>query len=171
MEKMKKVLFLLMVGIVAAALAACGGDKKADDKPAAPAGEEAGTDSGTADEPVAEDVDPVDPNFDKIIDLLKKAGLEVGEKKTGFADIEGTQQVMEVEIDGEDMLPLQIYKMDPDSENLKSAKEEGKVTMTFEGESGEIPMNAKGDFLYFIADGHPDRDKVYEVIENDFEQE
>ncbi len=169
MEKMKKVLFLLMTGVIAAALAACGGEEKAADKPAE--NQAAGTENDTADKPVADDVDPVDPNFDTIIDLLKKAGLDVGEKKTGFADIEGTQQVMEVEIDGEDMLPLQIYKMDPDSDNLKSAKEEGKVTMTFEGESGEIPMNAKGDFLYFLSEGHPDQAKVYEVIENDFEQE
>lgn len=172
MEKMKKAMLVFMMMIVAGALAACG-DDASKDNPAKPETEAA--DSGATDaadgEASSEDVDPTDPNFDKIIELLKAEGLEVGEKTTGYADIDGATQVMSVVINGEDMLPFQVYMMEPDSENLKSAKEKGEVTMEFEGQSGQIPMEAKDDFLYFIADGHPDHDKVYDVMVKNFNQE
>lgn len=171
MEAMKKALLVLMMMIVAGALAACGGESPKED---AGAKDTEATDGGATDsgaEAGDENVDPTDPNFDLIIDLLKDAGLEVGDKTTGYADIDGTLQVMTVVIEGEDMLPLQVYKMEPDSDNLKSAKEKGVVTMEFEGQSGEIPMEAKDDFLYFLAEGHPDQEKVYKVMENDFNQE
>ena len=172
---MKKALLVFMMMVVAGALAACNGDTAKDDaaKPDTEAADSGATDTeADADaDASSEDVDPTDPNFDRILDLLKDAGLEVGEKTTGFADIAGTTQVMNVVIDGEDMLPLQVYMMEPDSENLKSAKEKGEVTMEFEGQEGQIPMEAKDDFLYFIADGHPEHDKVYDVLDNDFNQE
>lgn len=179
MEKMRKVLFALMLTMIVAALAACGGDTKdgaAGDKPAAEGTETAGEDSADegADDSTAADgqsAELTDPNFEKIIELLKEEGLDVGEMTAGEADIEGSTEVMHVIIDGEDMLPFQVYKMEPDSENLKSAKEKGEVTYEFEGQSGQIPMDAKGDFLYFLSDGHPDHDKVYDVMENKFEQE
>ncbi|WP_025784542.1 hypothetical protein [Sporosarcina sp. D27] len=170
MEAIKKAFLVLMMMIVAGALAACGGDATKDEsaKPDTEATDSDTTDSGA--EASAEDVEPTDPNFDRILDLLKDAGVEVGEKTTGYADIAGATQVMNVVINGEDMLPFQVYMMDPDSENLKSAKEKGEVTMEFEGQEGQIPMEVKDDFLYFIADGHPDRDKIYDVMVNDFSQ-
>ncbi|MGN7410360.1 MULTISPECIES: hypothetical protein [unclassified Sporosarcina] len=170
MIAMKKAFLVFMMMIVAGALAACGGDTAKDEtaKPDTEAADSGATDDGadTSDE----NVDPTDANFDQILDLLKDAGLEVGEKTTGFADIDGTTQVMNVVINGEDMLPFQVYMLEPDSENLKSAREKGEVTMEFEGQEGQIPMETKDDFLYFIADGHPDRDKVYDVMVNDFSQ-
>ena len=168
---MKKAFLVFMMMIVAGALAACGGDTAKDEtaKPDTEAADSGATDEGAADAS-AENVDPTDANFDQILDLLKDAGLEVGEKTTGFADIDGTTQVMNVVINGEDMLPFQVYMLEPDSENLKSAREKGEVTMEFEGQEGQIPMETKDDFLYFIADGHPDRDKVYDVMVNDFSQ-
>lgn len=170
MMAMKKAFLVFMMMIVAGALAACGGDTAKDEtaKPDTEAADSGATDDGadTSDE----NVDPTDANFDQILDLLKDAGLEVGEKTTGFADIDGTTQVMNVVINGEDMLPFQVYMLEPDSENLKSAREKGEVTMEFEGQEGQIPMETKDDFLYFIADGHPDRDKVYDVMVNDFSQ-
>ncbi|REB07417.1 hypothetical protein DVB69_11355 [Sporosarcina sp. BI001-red] len=171
MEKMKKAFLVLMMMIVAGALAACGDDTSKDKttKPETEASEPGATEGDG--EASSEDVDPTDPNFDKIIELLEAEGLEVGEKTSGFADIDGTTQVMNVVINGEDMLPFQVYMMKSDSENLKSAKDKGEVTMEFEGQSGQIPMEAKDDFLYFIADGHPDHDKIYDVMKNDFNQE
>lgn len=170
MIAMKKAFLVFMMMIVAGALAACGGDAAKDEtaKPDTEAADSGATDDGA--DTSAENVDPTDANFDQILDLLKDAGLEVGEKTTGFADIDGTTQVMHVVIGGEDMFPFQVYMMEPDSENLKSAKEKGEVTMEFEGQEGQIPMETKDDFLYFIADGHPDRDKVYDVMVKDFSQ-
>lgn len=170
MKAMKKAFLVFMMMIVAGALAACGGEGEKDNtaKPDTEAAESGATDDGA--DASAENVDPTDANFDQILDLLKDAGLEVGEKTAGFADIEGTTQVMNVVINGEDMLPFQVYMMEPDSENLKSAREKGEVTMEFEGQEGQIPMESKDDFLYFIADGHPDHDKVYDVMVNDFSQ-
>ncbi|WP_432355503.1 hypothetical protein [Sporosarcina sp. A2] len=171
MEKMKKAFLVFMMMIVAGALAACGDDTSKDNT-AKPETEvtESGATEGDG-EASSEGVDPTDPKFDKIIELLKAKGLEVGEKTTGYADINGTTQVMSVVINGEDMLPFQVYMMESESENLKSAKEKGEVTMEFDGQSGQIPMEAKDDFLYFIADGHPDHDKVYDVMVKDFNPE
>ncbi|MCM3757179.1 hypothetical protein M3197_06710 [Sporosarcina aquimarina] len=171
METIKKAFLVFMLMIVTGALAACGGDSANDNsaKPDTEATDTDTTESGA--DASAENVEPTDPNFDKILDLLKEAGVEVGEKTTGIADIAGATQVMNVVINGEDMLPFQVYMMEPGSENLKSAKEKGEVTMEFEGQEGQIPMEVKDDFLYFIADGHPDHDKVYDVMVNDFSQE
>lgn len=170
MIAMKKAFLVFMMMIVAGALAACGGDAAKDEtaKPDTEVADSGATDDGA--DASAENVDPTDANFDQILDLLKDAGLEVGEKTTGFADIDGTIQVMNVVINGEDMLPFQVYMLEPDSENLKSAREKGEVTMEFEGQEGQIPMETKDDFLYFIADGHPDHDKVYDVMVKDFSQ-
>ncbi|WP_391207611.1 hypothetical protein [Psychrobacillus sp. L4] len=169
---MKKLLPLLMLMLTLTfVLAACNDDKKetgnADAE--APKEEQVSTDETT--EVSGEIVDPtsVDNEFFKTVEtLLKEKGYDVGELKATDHGFFGAKQAVAMEIDGEDMLPLQIYDLDPADENLVKAKETGMGMATFEGEQGEIPVLAIDHYYFFLGEGHPAQKDIYKLLEETY---
>ena len=157
---MKKLFMTLLMAMLVAALAACSGDEKKD--------EEQATDStvteGTSDEDVAVE-STGNEYYDNVVAILKDAGYEVTNVTDGdpefFTD---TKNAFSAEINGEDMLTLQLFEIDPDSEYLKNAKETGMGQAEFEGEVAEIPVDVIGNHYIFLAEGHPDQEDVIKLL-------
>lgn len=165
---MKKLLPLLMLLLALTfTLAACNNDKKEADATT----EEQTSQSDATEEVSGEVVDPtsVDNEFFKSVEkLLKDKGYEVGELQATDHEFFGAKQAVAMEIDGEDMLPLQIYDLDPADENLAKAKETGMGMATFEGESGEIPVLAIDHYYFFLGEGHPAQKDIYKLLEETY---
>lgn len=180
MKNFKKLFLFALMAFVIASLSACGdkekpaekeetkaeakaeksekkNEEKGEEKNEEKSEEKAGGQSGEA---------AVEPDLLDIITLLKDNGIETGEPKPYTTeDIPGSTAAVVTEISGEEMLPLQIYKLDPASDNYKLAQDKSKVILEFEGQKGEIDILSKGPYAIFLAEGHPEREKVYKIIE------
>src|SRR5699024_6336626 len=174
---MKRLLSLFVMLILAGVLVACSGDNNnnaanADTENNGDANAEENDVNGnsTDSDDATDDGDlPEDENYDQVFDMLESEGYELGEKEEGFKEDFGADSAITVVLNGEDALPLQIYKMPEDSENLEQAHETGEMTMEYEGQEGQIPVLAIDNYCFFLDEGHPDVDDVYQLIEDNFE--
>ncbi|MBS4200980.1 hypothetical protein KHA93_15185 [Bacillus sp. FJAT-49732] len=173
---MKKLLLLVLTLILSTALAACGGDKanneKADGKgnEEQVKGEDQGADEGQASEEEwpEELINPEAANneyFIKVHDLLKENGYEVGELTPSDYSFFNAKMAAQIEINGEDMFTLQMYDLDPADENLEHARKTGMGTAEYAGEKGEIPVLVIDHYYFFLAEGHPNYEDVYKLLE------
>ncbi|TQS71056.1 hypothetical protein DX933_16995 [Ornithinibacillus gellani] len=178
---MKKLLTLLMLLVFAVGMVACSSDSdKKDDgdtgkqeeqqngDDAEKADEEAADNNGEQAEGDAAEVASENKGFQEFIDLLKEKGLEVNGIQEGFGDVPDFKDNINLVISGEDMLPVEIYELEADSENLKHALDKGEVKVVFEGQEGYLPATAKGNYVFLLAEGHPDIETIESIIENDF---
>lgn len=182
---MKKLAFLLMTILLAVGLAACGDDKgktddgdknitgqEADGNESGNDAEDAGAGAGAEDEWPEEVINPEAVNneyFIKVRDLLEENGYEVGELIAfDYSFFDGVMAGA-IEINGEDMFPLQIFELREDDENLEHAKETGLGIAEYAGEKGEIPVLAIDHYYFFLAEGHPDQEAVYKLLKENLE--
>lgn len=162
---MKKFLMLLLAVVMIGALAACGGDDKDKDKDAdktPPASETETPDAGETEAPEATG----NEYYDSVVTILTDAGYEVAnahvdEELDFFTD---TVSSFSIEINQEDMLPLQMYQIKADSEHLATAKETGMGQAGFEGEVFESEVVVIGDYYFFLGEGHPDSEAVITLL-------
>lgn len=128
------------------------------------------TSSSVENAPAASEVTNAD--FQKMITILTDKGFELSEPVTGENDVKGAKDNVLFDINKEDVLPFQAFEMDPDDENLAKAKDTGMVVLEFEGQEGEVPADLVLDhYIIFLPEGHPDRDEVLEVLQNEFKAE
>lgn len=181
---MKKFLPFVLLLALSLVLAACGGGKAKEEKADAtpkeeqkaaeetPATEEETTDAAAGEiEPneFGEIIDPASVDneyFKSIHQLLKDAGYEVGDLQATDHGFFFAKQAVSFEVNGEDMLPMQIYDLDPASEHLAKAKENnGLAPATFDGQEGEIPVKVYDHYYFFIGEGHPDAEAIYKLLD------
>ncbi|CEG29392.1 hypothetical protein [Bacillus sp. B-jedd] len=169
---MKKLFTLLMMLVLAMALAACssdGGNAKAGEDKGKKSEEQAGKDEAAGEEEGIEGL--VDPKsveneyFKSVHALLKEEGYEVGELIAEDHTFFDAKQAVSIEIDGEDMLPLQIFDLDKDNKHLADAKKTGMGWATFDGQEGEIPVLVIDHYYFFINEGHPKQKEIYDLLE------
>lgn len=168
---MKKLLSLLMMLVLAMALAACNseGDAKAGKDEGKKTEEQAGKDEAAGEEEGIEGV--VDPKsveneyFKSVHALLKEEGYEVGELTATDHAFFDAKQAVSIEVDGEDLLPLQIFDLDKDNKHLADAKKTGMGWATFDGQEGEIPVLVVDHYYFFMNEGHPKQKEIYDLIE------
>lgn len=160
---MKKIVTLLMVLVLGIVLVACGdgaGEKPENEQPN---GNNAGNNEGGTEEIGAGEVD--NAFFKQVAEKLEEKGFEV--KPAGyevdpmFLDVVENQRL---EINKEDFMPLEIYEIEKDSEHLATAEETGEFPVEFEGEKGTLPVEVKDNYIFFLAEGHPDFDAIFEAI-------
>jgi len=187
---MKKLLTLLMMVVFAVGMVACGSDKdnnnegndNANNQQEENNGNNAGNGNEDANNNGNEDNSGNEnaegdaegatekPGFQEFISLLEAEGLEV-EVQAGNEDVPDYKDSINLVVNGEDMLLVEIYEMEADSDNLKQAHENGEVTVVFEGMEGELPAKAKGNYVFLLAEGHPDLETIENIIDNDFKGE
>jgi|SRR5690625_2320074 len=193
---MKKFLMLLMLTVFAAGMVACGSDNNENNNGNENNQEEQSNNSNAVDENEnqnenengnedavdnenaandnGEEADAGDAadneGFQEFISLLEDEGMDV-DVQAGNEDVTDYTDSIDLIVNGEDMLTVEVYEMEADSENLKNAKENGEVEVVFEGMEGELPAKAKGNYVFLLAEGHPDLDAIEDIIENDFDGE
>ncbi|QTD40843.1 hypothetical protein [Sporosarcina sp. Te-1] len=171
---MKKLLMVLMMAFLVMALAACGDDKKddgktegAEDKNNTEQAE--GADDAEGSEGTEEASGDIleDEYYNNLVNILKDAGYDLGNVEVGDNDFfVDTKSSMKVALNGEDMLPLQVYEIDPDSESLKAAQETGLAPAEFEGQKfDQEGVLVIDNHYFFLSEGHPDQADVYKLLE------
>ncbi|GEN81802.1 hypothetical protein SLU01_01140 [Sporosarcina luteola] len=161
---MKKLFMILLMALIVSALAACSGDDKGDAADSTDADVTEQTDGTSGDEPNSAVLD--NEYFKNVVDILKAEGYELTNFTDGDTDFfTDTQSSFAVQVNGEDMLTLQVFEMDPDSEHLKNAAETGMGQAEFEGEVAEIPVLVIDNHYFFLAEGHPDQEDIYKLLQ------
>ncbi|MBB4823273.1 putative small lipoprotein YifL [Sporosarcina luteola] len=171
---MKKLLMVLMMAFLVMALAACGDDKK-DNGKAEGTGDKDNTEQ-TEGTDNAEDTEGTeaasgdvlaDEYYKNIVDILKDAGYEVDNVQEADTDFfVDAKSSMKLDINGENILPLQVYEIDPDSESLKTAQETGLAPAQFEGQTFEQEgVEVIGNHYFFLAEGHPNQADVIKLLQ------
>lgn len=169
---MKKLFSLLMMLVLAMALAACnseGDSAKAGKDEGKKASEQTEKDEAAGEVEAVEGL--VDPKsveneyFKSVHALLKEEGYEVGELKAEDHTFFDAKQAVSIEVDGEDMLPLQIFDLDKDNKHLADAKKTGMGWATFDGQEGEIPVLVIDHYYFFMNEGHPKQKELYDLLE------
>lgn len=158
---MKKFMMLIMVLTLGVVLVACGDNTNTPKEPSNTV--EEGNDNGSGDF-VSGEVD--NEYFKKVIAKLKEKGFEVEpkgfEQDPLFVDVKENQHI---EINKEDFMPLEVYEIEEDSEHLKEAEETGEFAAEFEGQKGMLPVHIYGKYIFYLAEGHPDFDAIFEAID------
>lgn len=150
---------LLLVALIVSALAACSGDDKNNDNQTPEKDSTEQTDGATSGE-------IEDEYYKNVVEILKDEGYEVTNITGGdpefFTD---TKSSFGAEVNGEDMLQLQLFEIDPNSEHLKNAKATGMGQAEYEGEVAELPVLVIGNHYIFLAEGHPDQLAIYKLFQ------
>lgn len=172
MNHFKRLTAVAAMTLFVAGLAACGNEAvESGGKTEATSAEAAETDAETETD-LGEAEASANAAFLQIAELLETEGLNPSEPLVGENDVKGSVDNAWIVVDGEDMLPLQIYEMEPGDENLETAKDTGEVTLSFDGMEGEVPVELiKDNYVIFFAEGHPDRDQVIKLIDEQFKPE
>src|SRR5690625_295167 len=165
---MKKFLMLLMLTVFAAGMVACGSDNNENNNGNENNQEEQNNDNNAVDEngnqngnengneDAADNENATNDNgdeadagdaadnegFQEFISLLEDEGMDV-EVQPGNEDVTDYTDSIDLIVNEEDMLTVEVYEMEADSENLQHAKENGEVEVVFEGMEGELPAKAK----------------------------
>lgn len=160
MKKFATLLMVLTLGIVLAACDDGAGQKPANDQPN---GNDAENNEGGAEGIGTDEVD--NAFFKQVAEKLEEKGFEIKlagyEVDPMFLDVIENQRI---EVNKEDFMPLEIYEIDPDSEHLATAEEKGEFPVEYEGEKGALPVEVKDNYIFFLAEGHPDFDAIFEAI-------
>ncbi|WP_217587138.1 LptM family lipoprotein [Lentibacillus saliphilus] len=181
---MKKLLYVMLMMVLAVGLAACGdsdennnanGENNDQEQANVDNGDNGsenadGAEEGDADEAAGEDSDALgDENYQQIVDLLKDNDFEVTDVQEGYDDVIGSEGSVTMVVNGEDMLALQVYKMEEGHENLDKINESGTATLEFEGQQGDVEgFYAIGNYAIFLAEGHPDSEAVETLLKDNF---
>ncbi|MUV38209.1 hypothetical protein JNUCC1_02045 [Lentibacillus sp. JNUCC-1] len=177
---MKKLLYAMLMMVLIAGLAACGDaeadgkandnennaqDEVADEATNDNAAEEANDNSASedADDPLENE------NFAQVVDILKENDYEVTDVQSGFDDVVGSEDSVTMVVNGEDMLTLQVFKVEDGHENLNKINETGEATLEFDGQQGDVAgFYAIGNYAFFLGEGHPDSEEVETLIKDNF---
>lgn len=111
-------------------------------------------------------------NFLQVIEIIRSNGFDISEPAVGDNDVKGAKDNVYFNINEEDLLPFQVFEMEPGDENLQLAKDSGNVVLEFEGMEGEVPADLVNEnYIFFLPEGHPDRDDVLKALEEEFRPE
>lgn len=165
---MKKFLTLFLVLVMGLALAACGSDekKKEEGSNADVSTGDKGDDSASGDT-AGEEPEFTDEFYKQVYDMLKEKGYELevlgAEPDNIMLDVTDNNRIV---INKEEMLPIQIFTIEPGSEYLAGGKENGEWPLEYEGEQGMVPVIVVGDeHFVFFGEGHPDYADVMAAIQ------
>ncbi len=105
-------------------------------------------------------------DYDTFVNALQKENFKV-EKGSPVAGLIGEIDGYQYKING---TAIGVYRVDLNSknpvtvENIKSAKESGKVKLDLQQGSTEVPGKINNNLLIMDFDKHPDKEKILKVF-------
>lgn len=151
-------MFLMFTVIAGLLLSACSEEKKKiEDKP-------------ELDKPVEEAVKiPAlsdEGFFEDLHSRLTIEGFTVSEPLEADPELFGAESGMTLQINGEKLMPLHVYKFADSDERLSEVDETGYLHITDETKNERIAAKRKESFIIYLHKGHPDYEEVMELLED-----
>lgn len=149
-----KKLILLSIGI-AAVLGACNEQTEIKEKPepSKPQIEEV-TVPDLSDEQV----------YTQIHNKLSAAGFIVSEPKAADPELFGAESGMTLEINGEPLLPLHIYKLSSTDERLAAIDQNGYIDVADDVKKERVRAIRLDEFVIHLHKAHPDYEAIMDVL-------
>ena len=103
--------------------------------------------------------------FLEVANQLKQAGFTVGEPAEAAIDMFRAESGMILNINGDALLPLHIYKLDPSDKRLDMVDETGNLPVYLGSKTEKLPVRRIDNFIIHLHKGHPDYDEIMKVID------
>ncbi|PIC77787.1 hypothetical protein CSV74_04055 [Sporosarcina sp. P19] len=103
--------------------------------------------------------------YQKVVNQLKQAGLTVGEPTEAAIDMFKAESGMVVTINGDALLPLHLYKLDPSDKRLEIVEETGNLPVFIGSKTEQLAVKKIDHFIIYLHKGHPDYDEVMKILD------
>ena len=153
-------LYAAILGCLSVVLAACSDEGKDspepsnEEVPAIPEEEEVIVPS-VADEEM----------YQEVVNRFEQAGFTVGEPQEASIDMFRAQDGMLLNIDGDALLPIHIYKLDPSDKRLQAVEETGNLTVYLGSKTEQLEVKKIDNFIIHLHKAHPDYDEIMKVLD------
>lgn len=102
--------------------------------------------------------------FTQIHNKLSEAGFAVSGPKAADPELFGAESGMVLEINGEVLLPLHIYKLSSTDERLPNVDRNGYIDVASEEKKERIPAIRIDQFVLHLHKAHPDYKEIMDVL-------
>ncbi|PID21525.1 hypothetical protein CSV61_09920 [Sporosarcina sp. P3] len=103
--------------------------------------------------------------YQNVVSRLEQAGLTVSEPAEAALDMFKAESGMIVTINGDTLLPLHLYKLNPSDERLGIVEETGTLPVYIGSKTEQLAVKKIDHFIIYLHKGHPDYDKVMKIID------
>ena len=102
--------------------------------------------------------------YQDVVNRLEEAGFTVSEPTEASIDMFRAEDGMVLNIDGDALLPLHIYKLDPSDKRLPAVDETGNLTVYLGSKTEQLEVKKIENFIIHLHKGHPDYDEIMKVL-------
>ncbi|PIC71311.1 hypothetical protein CSV67_00575 [Sporosarcina sp. P2] len=104
--------------------------------------------------------------YQNVVSQLEQAGFTVGEPAEAAIDMFRAESGMIVTINGDALLPLHLYKLDPSDKRLEIVEETGNLPVYIGSKTEQLAVINVDHFIIYLHKGHPDYEEIVKVIDN-----
>ena len=103
--------------------------------------------------------------YQEVVSQLEEAGFTVSEPAEAAIDMFRAESGMILTINGDALLPLHLYKLDPSDERLGIVDETGNLPVYLGSKTEQLAVRRIDNFIIHLHKGHPDYDEIMKVID------
>ncbi|PIC80471.1 hypothetical protein CSV75_01365 [Sporosarcina sp. P18a] len=104
--------------------------------------------------------------YQNVVSRLEQAGFTVGEPAEAAIDMFRAESGMIVTINGDALLPLHLYKLDPSDKRLEIVEETGNLPVYIGSKTEQLAVKKVDHFIIYLHKGHPEYDEIMKVLHN-----
>lgn len=104
--------------------------------------------------------------YQKVVSQLEQVGLTVSEPDEAAIDMFRAESGMVLTINGDALLPLHLYKLDPSDKRLDIVEETGNLPVYIGSKTEQLAVKKVDHFIIYLHKGHPDYDEIMKIIDN-----
>lgn len=104
--------------------------------------------------------------YQKVVSQLEQVGLTVSEPDEAAIDMFRAESGMVLTINGDALLPLHLYKLDPSDKRLDIVEETGNLPVYIGSKTEQLAVKNVDHFIIYLHKGHPDYDEIMKIIDN-----
>lgn len=103
--------------------------------------------------------------FQEVVSQLEVEGFTVSEPAEAAIDMFRAESGMTLNINGDALLPLHLYKLDPSDKRLEIVDETGNLPVYIGSKTEKLAVRRIDNFIIHLHKGHPDYDEIMKVID------
>ncbi|PID15524.1 hypothetical protein CSV63_06990 [Sporosarcina sp. P34] len=104
--------------------------------------------------------------YRNVVNQLEHAGFTVGEPAEAAIDMFKAESGMILTINGDALLPLHLYKLDPSDKRLEIVEDTGNLPVYIGSKTEQLAVKKVGHFIIYLHKGHPEYDEIMKVLNN-----
>ncbi|ARJ37958.1 hypothetical protein CSV71_03170 [Sporosarcina sp. P21c] len=104
--------------------------------------------------------------YQKVVSQLEETGFTVSEPAEAAMDMFRAESGMTVTINGDALLPLHLYKLDPSDKRLEIVEDTGNLPVYIGSKTEQLGVIKVDHFVMYLHKGHPDYEEIVKVLDN-----